>query len=629
MALEIFKLKGSIFIDNEKANKSIAQTSKKGSGLAKSLASGTAEAAKMATGVALAGAAAASAAAGGIYKLATSAAETADNVDKMSQKIGISRQTYQELDFICSQTGGSVDSLKAGMKTLTKVIDVTAAETSKQKTALEELGVEAKDTNGNLRNQEEVMWECMTKLQGMEDQTKKAALASKLFGKAGTEMMPMLNGASGSIEEMKQKAHELGLVMGDEAIDSGVKLTDTIDQVKRSFSAIVTNIGVKVMPIVQKVMDAIVKRVPEIRKVVGGAFSAISGYWDRYGKPVMKAVFGNLKNAYNQIKGYIPELKKSFKTIGEAIKPAIKIVMDLYGTQMKNRLNLLVGIFIVLSRGVNKFASIIRKNMPQIQKTFGNASSGMKDFYDEHLKPMFKAINKAVNALKPVFKAVFTHYIVPVVKASFNMISELWEKTLKPIFTNIVDFITNVFSGDIGGAFTNVVNIIGAIWQSVITIIKNPLNIVIGVVNSFMGSIVEGINSVIDLINDTVNKLPDKVLDVVGFKGGISHVSNDFQIPYLAKGGSVNTEGMAVVGEAGAELINLPKGASVTPLNSNNNAFSETNDKLDKAIDLMSQILANMGSNIVLDTGVLVGEISNKVDKNLGNKALRRQRGVC
>ena len=46
--------------------------------------------------------------------------------------------------------------------------------------------------------------------------------------------MPMLNGAAGSIEAMRQQAHDLGLVLDDEAIDAGVAFTDQMDQLQRS-----------------------------------------------------------------------------------------------------------------------------------------------------------------------------------------------------------------------------------------------------------------------------------------------------------------------------------------------------------------------------------------------------------
>ncbi len=211
--------------------------------------------------------AAAIAAATGLVKVAGNSAATADNIDKMSQKIGISREAYQELDFICSQSGMSVDTLQAGMKTLVSVMDTTAAGTSQTATAFEELGIRVTNSDGSLRDSEEVMWETLSAMQSMENQTQKARYAAELFGRSGTELMPLLNGAAGSIEAMKDQAHDLGIVLDDDTIDAGVEMTDTVDQMKRSLGAVVTNIGGELMPIVTKLSNYIIKQMPKIRQL--------------------------------------------------------------------------------------------------------------------------------------------------------------------------------------------------------------------------------------------------------------------------------------------------------------------------------------------------------------------------
>ena len=260
MAVEIFKLFGSIFVNNDEANKSISKTEEKAKSTHSTLADGIATAAKW--GTAIVGGA--TAAASGLTALATSSAATADNVDKMSQKIGVSREAYQELDFICSQSGMEVDKLQNGMKSLVSAMDGAASGTSSNIEQFNKLGISVTDANGNMRSSEDVMWETFSALQGMENQTEKARLATELFGKSGTELMPLLNGASGSIDEMKQKAHDLGLVLSDESIDAGVSLTDTMDQMKRSLSGVVTRLGAELMPILQQVCQAVIDYMPQI-----------------------------------------------------------------------------------------------------------------------------------------------------------------------------------------------------------------------------------------------------------------------------------------------------------------------------------------------------------------------------
>ena len=208
--MELFKLFGTIAVNTSDAEKSIDGVSSKAGKLGESMqkvgskvsnvgskVSGVGK--KLTKSVTLPVAAAGTA----LIGFANKSASTADNIDKMSQKIGISRQAYQELDFVCSQSGTSVDTLKMGVKTLTAAMDGAASGTKSNVEQFQKLGVSVVDSNGKLRSQEDVMWDVFSALQKMDNQTEKARLATELFGKSGSELMPMLNGASGSIESMK------------------------------------------------------------------------------------------------------------------------------------------------------------------------------------------------------------------------------------------------------------------------------------------------------------------------------------------------------------------------------------------------------------------------------------------
>ena len=86
----IFSLFGTIFIDNEKANKSIEETSKKADAGGKSVSASFASIVKGAGAAAAAVVSTAGAIGAGLYKMASSTAAAADAVDKGSQKVGFS-----------------------------------------------------------------------------------------------------------------------------------------------------------------------------------------------------------------------------------------------------------------------------------------------------------------------------------------------------------------------------------------------------------------------------------------------------------------------------------------------------------------------------------------------------------
>ncbi len=169
-----------------------------------------------------------------LYDMASQSAEMSDRVDKMSQKIGISREAFQEWDFILSQSGASADGLQTSVKTLSNAAAEAAQGTAEYKDEFDRLGISVTDVNGVMKDQETLFNEVFGALSDMEDQTQRTATASKLLGRSATELAPAMNAGSDSVEELRDRAHELGLVVNDEVIDAGVAFTDNVDEMKRT-----------------------------------------------------------------------------------------------------------------------------------------------------------------------------------------------------------------------------------------------------------------------------------------------------------------------------------------------------------------------------------------------------------
>ena len=434
--MELFRLFGSVLIDNDEAIDALKKTNKEGEGVGSKL--------KKMGGVALkAGAAVGAAAVAGgaaLYGMATKAAGATDRIDKMSQKIGLSREGFQEWDFIMSQSGMSVDQLQGGFKALVNNIDQAIDGTGKGAKSFEALGISVKDANGQVRNQEDIFNEAVVALQKMEDGTEKAKLANDLFGRSGSEMMPLLNGAAGSVDEMRQKAHELGLVLGDEAIDAGVVFTDTVDQMKRSFGAVATQIGVSVMPIIQTLLEWVIANMPTIQKVFKTVFDVIQtvvsvaiDVFKTYFLPVlqqvvqwiqdnwpaikdtMKTVFDAIKQVWDEtLKPALEALWGLIKTIWEIFKvawPSIQAIVKVAFDYIKTVYNSIIKpVFALLIDVINMIKKKFDENMPAIKKTFENMAAAIKWAYENVIKPAIEKIGSMIEGLRTVIDNALTWF---------------------------------------------------------------------------------------------------------------------------------------------------------------------------------------------------------------------------
>ena len=162
-----------------------------------------------------------------------------------------------------------------GLKTLSRAADEAAQGTATYADVFDRLNVSVKDGNGNLKDQETLFNDTILALSKMENETERTALASQLLGRSAQELAPMLNSGAESVEALRAKAHELGLVLNDEAIDAGVLFKDTIDALKRAFSAAFTVVGTNVMPIMQRFSEWIIANMPVIQENTQKAFDII------------------------------------------------------------------------------------------------------------------------------------------------------------------------------------------------------------------------------------------------------------------------------------------------------------------------------------------------------------------
>lgn len=166
--------------------------------------------------------------------------------------------------------------------------------------------------------------------------------------------------------------------------------------------------------------------------------------------------------------------------------------------------------------------------------------------------------------LQGVFKTDWTEIFGPglgdIINAFMRNVENTWN-AIKQIFQGVIDFVKGVFTGNWKQAWQGVVNIFGGLFNSLINMVKAPLNGIIGLLNGAVGAI----NSLIGGLNSISFTMP-KWLGGGHFGLSIPYIPS---IPYLAKGG-ILSQGSAIVGEAGPELLTMMGNrAMVQPLTSN------------------------------------------------------------
>lgn len=522
MALEIFRLVGSVFVDTKDAEKSLQKTDKTAEGFGSKLLSVGKTAGKFALGVA----GAAVAAGGAIVALTENTREYRTEQGKLQAAFQTqnftaeqARETYESLNGVLGDSGQAVEAanhlaqLATNEKDLQKWTNIC---TGVYATFGDSLPIEGLTEAAN----ETAKTGALTG--GLADALNWAGVSEEDFQKKLDECNTEQERAAlitetmnGLYEESAEKYEELNadVIAANKAQD---RLNKTMADVGGAFEPFVTQGKILLAEVLERL-------VPILEWVASTVLP-----WVSAGISVVVDWFG-------QMAGKVSDTGLTFDGIMTWIKDAFQVALEFLQECWT-----LIGqpVWDLIKQNVGLVADYFAQRMPQIQEFVQNCFTDIQNLWANNLKPALSAVGDFIqNVLAPAFKWVFENVITPVVDVAFKGIGDLWSTYLMPVFESMCDFIQNVFSGNFAAAFQNVLDAVGAVWDGIITVIKIPINAAIGLINSF-----------IDSINGV--KIPDWVPGMGGT--GILELPH---VPYLYNGGVLERGQVGILEGSGAEAV--------------------------------------------------------------------------
>jgi hypothetical protein len=184
-------------------------------------------------------------------RLIRGALDTQDELSKLSQKVGIAVESLVGLRHAGELSGVSFEGMQKGLKTLSTMMFDASMGLLESKRNFSVLNIEIKDTDGSLKSAEAVMIEVADRFKEMDDGTLKTALAVKLFGRAGLDLIPMLNMGSAALAEMVEQGKALNPITAESAKQAEVfndNMSILVDKMK-SYGIVMLN---DVLPVVSE-----------------------------------------------------------------------------------------------------------------------------------------------------------------------------------------------------------------------------------------------------------------------------------------------------------------------------------------------------------------------------------------
>lgn len=188
--------------------------------------------------------------------------QAADAVGKTSQALGIGTDELQAWNTWASLNGSTAEGLKTGMRTLARNLDDFSRGTGAARDSLIDLGFAQDAFEG--KSVSDAMRMVAGSVSEMDSDLEKAAAAQKLFGRAGIELIPALQGTREELDAALASFAESGVAFDSDFIAQAEAVNDEMDLMKISFQRTGATLLAGLIPVMRATVAVIEKITPHL-----------------------------------------------------------------------------------------------------------------------------------------------------------------------------------------------------------------------------------------------------------------------------------------------------------------------------------------------------------------------------
>lgn len=502
----------------------------------------------------------------GLAGLAVKAGKDADDLNTLSKQTGVATAELQKMQYAADLIDVDTDTIVGGLKKLKKNLDGHSDTWKKLK-------VDVKDANGEYRDITDIFYDVVGALGKIDNETERDIVAMDLFGKSADDLAGIIDDGGEALKALGQEAEDMGVIISQDDLDRANELNDTLDRLKAEIMPTIAQLGTEIA-------EAILPYLPSIKEAIEGVLEAIRGISPQTIMIVgavltLTAALSPMFSMLSSLTGIISTLTGSTGALGGALGALSAPVLAIVAA-----IGVLIAAFVHLWNTNEEFRNNILATWERIKSMFDQFGQGIV----ERLNSMgfeFENFSEVVSAIWEGLCA----FLAPLFEQTFDTIADVLDFALN-LLTGIFDFWAGLFTGNWEQMWNGVVETFEAIFGGVKAIFDD-----------IIGGIVAGINGV----TDGIRKVSKGKVDIPS-------------IQWMAEGG-VLTSGSAIVGEAGPEFVQVSNGqAMVQPLS----GHSDLAGLLETYLPYLA-----MGTQMVLDSGALVGGIAPDMNTALGTISIR------
>lgn len=388
--IELFRIAGRFVMNSDEARSELSEINDQGEQTGETMTD-MGDKIKAAGAVAVA---AIAAMAGTIVALSNGAMEATAEINKFAQVTGTTTDEFQRWDGVMKSVGYSMEQANGDFAALAeKAVEATSG-IGENAEIFKKLNVQLKNANGTMRTQGQLFDDVIEGLQGMENATERNAIATALLSTTGEELTPILNMTNKELAELKGNMS----IISEDDLKKAADYKKSWDSINQKFDVFKTQLGISVMPIMEKFFDVILDNEEEIAAFVTGTLELFS------------VIIGTLVDNLDLVIPLVAGLASGIAAL--KILEVINVLMGIFNaTLWANPITWVVVVIAALIAAIvllivkfDEFATDVEWVWDKIREGFGKMVNGIYDFFKKLIDKIKKKFHDFVDEVKDKFK---------------------------------------------------------------------------------------------------------------------------------------------------------------------------------------------------------------------------------
>ena len=467
------------------------------------------------------------------------AGESVDSLLTLSTQTGVSAENLQKWDYASRFIDTDVSTMTGSMSKMTKQMGEASKGSDTAGAKFKALGVNIYDSNGNLRDSEDVFMDAIDALGGVSNETERDALAMDLFGKSAQELNPLIEAGSDKLRALGDEADNAGLVMGGSALDALGGFDDAMQRFEATGTGLKNTIAGVLVPVFQPFVDTATGAMGQISAALA------DGLQPGELNSILQTTFTTLKTAIGSVSQTITD---AMPMVSQALSGLVGVVITalpgLLNTILPSALGLLQSVLDAIVANVGPLTQLAVSLLTQLAGFLSANVSTLLDAAGQILTGLIDGITAALPQLIPMAITMLASLATALVNAIPEIVTRLpeivdaiWQGLLAvdwiSLGSNLIHGLINGLNAAVASLGELINNVFRGIWQGILSVfgIASPSTEAASAAGFILQGLLDGFTSAVDGVVEAVKAIFGKIWDAIksifGFGGGESDESKE------------------------------------------------------------------------------------------------------